>query len=211
MERKRLTQITNNEDITLAEISLNTTIVDIMYYVGNTSSIIFFPLIVELLEQLSPGFDMYKANAYIYAFDNVLNLDEHIYLVFPISSMKKRTHNNKETFFDCLKRNTSAYYYDKNNFVFAFRISKKYISDYYKIIESKFSAVSTDFKNKCTPGKISYALVHNSPVLKEEWNKVRSLLYNEKDINSGRAPEIITEERYFPPFLKERETYYAEK
>lgn len=216
--RQKLKDIIINEtsgedypDIVLKKMSDELFVVDHFYYAGNISSILFAPLLDLALEKFD--LDIYSNDIYLYAFDNVLNIPDCIYLAISRNNAYRQVDGT--TLFNILKQVCMRYYYDEENIVFVYKVPDKYVSDYRKIIISSYTEVSPGYKKLCSPTGLAYAILTNNSLVKEQWQKVEEFLgevveRNELTFEKSKHPvRIVTDTRNFPIFTFERETYLS--
>jgi len=189
------------DDDTLKDVIEQCSIADILHYAGNISSVMFIPFLSKFFDKIKIEF--YNTNIYLYAMDSVIEKRYKIYIVVPFNQSKKKTATGNSLFSDLFElcRN---YYYDNNNIIFIYNIPDKHHVDYDVITSSRYNEVTPEYKKLCQKDGIAYAVVTNNNTLKHQWKKLEKLL-------SVEPNTIVSDTRFFPEFLMEKETYYAKE
>ena len=204
-ERKKLSASLTEEDITLKEIIDKCPIIDTMCYVGNLSNLFFYPILKPVFDNISPGFDIYAANIWLYCTDDFLIYPNCIY-----ATMSKETAfttvPHKGTIFQVLSNHCATWYFDGETVVMVFAVPIKLLDDYKRIIKGDFVQLSSAYTNILSKTGLIRAILTHNDVIIENWNNLHALLFDEKDYTAER---MVTETRLCPTFIKEKETYYA--
>lgn len=199
MVRNRIQDIIKPEDETLNEVMEKCKVVDVLMYAGNISSILLLPLVVHLFKEIREDFRIYTEEVFLYAFDDVLELDNCVYIVMPLSTARKKFF--KGTVFSILSRSVERYYYDADNVIFCYQVPDKYQNAYQCIINGDYGNVGLHYLLLSEKGGVVRSICLNHETLRDQWKTLEELLQTD-------GP-IISEDSAFPKFYKENETYYA--
>lgn len=193
------------EDEILKIVNSELYIVEKYFYLGNLSSLFMFPLVKHIFNKFAIQYKIYENNIWLYCEDNILQLKDHIFIV--VSSETINQSNGICKLFNVLQDNSERWYFDGLNFIFA--VKPILIDDYRKIIESNYSDLSPSYLKLCDDGGLIKAIITKNEKVKEEWVKFQTMIYP-KGVPSN-VPEMVTEDRYWPNFITQKETYYAGK
>jgi hypothetical protein len=205
-ERVRLSDLITEEDNTLKQIVKECSVIGSMQYVGNLSSLFFFPILKRIFYDMNNGFNMFEANIWLYYMDNVLKFTDCIYIVMSYDTASRKIGN--DSIFNHLLKECFTWYYDGDTVVCVYRVPTKLQQDYKRIVTGDLDNLSMEYTSQLSQDGIVRSLIIKNPVVQEQWDKLRELLYDEKD----RMGEIlIPENSFYPKFNIEMETYYARK
>ena len=199
--RTNLRELLLPTDEALKDIVEHCSIADILHYAGTISSIMFIPFLSRFFDSIK--IDFYDSNIYLYAMDTVIEKSHTVYIVVPFSQSKQKTSNGKSLFLQLLDF-CGNYYYDNRNIVYAYTLPDKHKVDYDVITSSRYSEVTPEYKKLCQKDGVAYAVVTNNNTLKVQWQKLEKIL-------SVPPSTIVSESRFFPEFVIEKETYYAKE
>lgn len=211
MVRQRLSEKLTPDDVTLKAVIKDCVAVDLLYYAGNISSVLLAPIVYTKLKENNSSFDIYEHNIFLFHMDDVLKLEDRIYVAVSLRDASVVPKAVGKTIFQIFLSISERYYYDNENIIFVIKVSDKYKDDYKRIIDSRYSAVSSYFKDLCGRDELAAAVFNNNSTVYKQWVTYENLIgYVKRNKYSEAAPvKLVDKDRNFPEFSKEQETYFA--